>query len=126
MSRFEPKNQKQEAAIIGLLSGQSVANIAKQHHLAERTLRRWLADPDFQRRLKAGKREARGRAMRLLNTVTIQAVTTLIELMTNKTSSDGIKLKAALGILTHAFKDEVADLADLHERLETLLEKYAK
>ena len=51
------KRHQQDVAIRALLTSPSITDAASQAGISERTLRRWLADPEFKRQYIAAKRE---------------------------------------------------------------------
>jgi hypothetical protein len=51
-------DKKMERAIEALLSCGTIVEAAEQSRVPRRTLTRWLADPDFQRRLRDARRES--------------------------------------------------------------------
>ncbi len=117
----EKLTRKQEQAIGALLSEQTIASAANQVGISEVTLRRWLKQPDFLAAYRATRREVVEKAVAQLQQSSWAASTTLLKLLVS--SSDSVRLRAAVAILDHAAKG--VELIDFEERLSALEQKAA-
>ncbi len=117
----EKLTRKQEQAIGALLSEQTIASAANQVGISEVTLRRWLKQPDFLAAYRAARREVVEKAVAQLQQSSWAASTTLLKLLAS--SSDSVRLRAAVAILDHAAKG--VELIDFEERLSALEQKAA-
>ncbi len=118
-------SSQQIKAIAALLTVSEIADAARQSGIAERTLYRWLRSPDFQAALKDAQRQAVEAAVRRLSGASGKALDVLDEVMGSTSATDGVKVRAALGVIDSliklstfvSFEDR---LANLEERLEGL------
>lgn len=113
----------QQRAIAALLSTKSVAEAAKQAKVAERTLFRWLAEPEFKRQLGIAERELVSTATRRLLQYQDAAITTIVSIMADRQYSAGVRLRAATTVIDTMLR--LRELFDLEERLSTLEAKIA-
>lgn len=107
---------KQEKAVSLLLGNHTIAEVAKQVGVTERTLYNWLRHSDFQERLELEKKKLREQAFDKLRTTLNKAVECLENLLESKAES--IKLRACQTILDYNIK--LAEIKELEERLEKL------
>jgi hypothetical protein len=107
---------RQQRGLTALLASNSAASAAKQAKVAERTLRRWLAEPAFRAAYQHASRRMFDDAIGHLRAATGEAVRTLREALLS--DNDGVKIRAALGILDAAVKCDLDDLIERVERLE--------
>ena len=110
--------EQQEEAIVALLNEQTVAKAAKASGTNERTLYRWLKDPDFDRAYRRARRDAFGQAIALTQRYAALAVQTLARVMTDGSSPASAKVAAATTLLR--FGREGVELDDLAARVEAL------
>ena len=109
---------QQDRALTALLHEPTIARAATVAGVGERTLHRWLIDPEFRSALLAARREAFGQAIGLTQTYATVAVATLVKVMQDPTVQPGPKVSAA-GVLLK-FGREGIELDDLAERLDAL------
>ena len=109
---------KKEAAVIALLRENSIAKAAESCEVAERTLHRWLDDPDFSKAYRRARREAFGHAVALTQRYAPLAVNTLATLMADKDTPPHARVTAASTLLK--FGREGIELDDLAARVEAL------
>lgn len=107
---------RQRHGLVALLTANSAASASKQAKVAERTLRRWLAEPAFRAAYHHASRRMFDDAIGHLRAATAEAVTTLREAL--QSENDGVKVRAALGILDAAVKCDLDDLVQRIEKLE--------
>jgi hypothetical protein len=114
---------QQQRAITALLNARNVREAAALSKVAERTLWRWLSDPDFIAGLRHAESSLLDAATRRLLTMQDGALDTLQGLLSGAVVDDGVKLRAALGILAHVLK--LRELRDVEARLTALEEAHA-
>ncbi len=117
MKGFDKKlTRKQEQALAALLAETTIAAAAERARVGEVTLWRWLKQPDFLAAYRAARREVVEKAVAQLQQSSWAAATTLLKLLAS--SSDSVRLRAAVAILEHASKG--VELIDFEERLSAL------
>ncbi len=114
---------KQETAVAALLTEATIGGAAAKVGVTERTLHRWLDDPDFAEAYRAARREAVQQAISRLQQVSTHAVTVLLSLMADQTVAPGVRLWAAEKVLDLALR--TVELEDLQQRIEALEQAYA-
>jgi hypothetical protein len=105
-----------EGAISALLTEPTIAGAAKKAGVAESTVHRWLKDPEFQSAYRAARLSVVEAAVGRLQQAAGEAVETLRTAL--KAERDGDKIRAALGILEHAYRG--AELLDFDTRLRAI------
>src|SRR5580704_10488656 len=124
MSESKPKlGRKKEAAIVALLTQRSIADAARTAGISERSLHRWLKDPDFQAACLEARRTAFSQSMGRLQSLSTTAVATLGLVMLDATAPAASRVRAADTVLTHATRslekdDVLIRLADVERELE--------
>jgi transposase-like protein len=119
MSGFGGKlGPKKEAAILALLSSQSVEDAARDAGVTPRTLFRWMKEPEFEAALRAARRAAFSQSIGRLQQMGIAAVTILGKVMVDPNTPPATKVRAADSVLNHAAKaieteDILARVAEL-------------
>lgn len=108
--------ERRRRAIGALLTTPSVVAAAKTCGVGERTLRRWLTDPEFRRAYAEASRGLLNDSIGRLRAITGDAVTALSEALRGDHAS--VRVRAALGILDLAVKVDVDELATRIEALE--------
>lgn len=121
--KFTPKPKhalvpRQEKALIALLAEPTVAKAAESINVSERTLRRWLAEPEFEKAYKAARRNAFDVAVGLTQKYAGLAVHTLAKVMADTQSASAAKVSAASAMLR--FAREALELDDLAKRIDEL------
>src|SRR4051794_26526076 len=71
------RSQREEAALVALLSEPTIAAAATQAGIGESTLLRWMAEPEFKARYRAARRQVVESAIGRLQAVATKAVDTL-------------------------------------------------
>lgn len=118
-------DQEQEMAIAALLSCGSLKEAGAQLGVNERTLRRWLADPDFSEAYHEAQRGLLEQVLGRLTAACIAAVDAL-EANLSKPTPASTQVRAASAILSHALRArEMLELEERLIRLERQLEKSA-
>jgi hypothetical protein len=108
--------QREDAALSALLAEPTIAAAAQAAGISERTLVRWLAQPDFKARYRAARRQLVEAAIGRLQQAATQAVDALTRNLTCGVPSS--EIAAAKAILDNAIK--AIELVDLAERIEQL------
>jgi hypothetical protein len=112
----EQLSRKQDLAIAALLTEPTINAAAQKVGVTTRTLRNWLAEPDFAAEFKERCRIVLDTATSMLSGATESAVECLRRNL--ECGKAAAEIRAAIGILTHAF--QAAELADVVERLDEL------
>ena len=121
----EKRGRQAEAAITALLVCSTIDAAAEQAGIASATLRRWLAEDDFQRRYRAARRQVVEQAIAQLQQGTSEAVAALRRNLGCGTPS--AEIAAAKAVLDQAIKAiELVDLAERVEQLEQAAEAAAE
>jgi transposase-like protein len=119
--------RKKEAAIAALLSQRSVAEAAHLIGIAERTLWRWLREPDFRAEYLAARREAVLQAHARMQQNCGAAASVLLKIMVDPSSPASVRARAAQCILERASQSleqddlevRIARLEAAHQRKES-------
>jgi hypothetical protein len=112
----------QENALNALLASASIADAAQKCGLSEKTLRRYLADADFQNEFRAARRVVFEQNIVRLQSLHAGAVDTLERNLSCENPS--VEVRAAQIIIEGSRKD--FETLDILERLETLENEYSK
>ena len=110
--------QKMEQAIAALLSHGSVEAAARAVGISPNTLLRWMKEPEFKTALSEARCTVASQANGRLQDAMGAAVTTVLKIMLDPTSSAGTRLRAAEVVLEQGTKsmqmeDLVARVAEL-------------
>jgi hypothetical protein len=112
-------NAKDQLLAASLARGSSQAQAAREAGLADRTVRRRLADPDFVQLVVDARDEHVMRTTDRLASLTDKAVDTLDELVTAEDVPANVRLRAALGILNaHRVARETSELENRLQAME--------
>jgi hypothetical protein len=114
------RSLQEDAAITALLSEPTIAEVAAKTGIGERTLLRWLAEPEFKARYRAARRSVVETAISRLQ----QAATEAVDALTRNLACGvpAVEVGAAKAVLDQAIKAvELIDLAERVERLEAQL-----
>jgi hypothetical protein len=112
---------RQEKALIALLSVGTIAKAAEQAGVSERTLRHWLATPQFASEYRARRMQVVEQAIGTLQSASVQAVDTLVRnLQCGKPASEIAAANSLLERSTAAVElfDLAQRVAELEERLK--------
>ena len=107
---------REDAALAALLSEPTIAQAATRAGIAETTLLRWMAEPEFKARLRAARRSVVEGAVGRLQQVTTQAVDALARNLT--CGIPAVEVGAARAILDQSLR--AVGLVDLAVRVEQL------
>ncbi len=110
--------QKQQEAILALLSETSIAKAASKIGASEKTVRRWLEEPLFASEYRRARREAFGQAIALVQRYATMAVNVMVRVMADTASPPPSRVAAAAAILR--FGREGIELDDLAARIDAL------
>lgn len=107
----------QEIAVRVLITSGSTAEAASAADVTERSVRRWLADPDFRSAFRAAGRAAASEALTALLAAQGEAVAALRAALVAESPATRVRAaRALLEVGRHAFED------DIEERIERLEE----
>jgi len=121
MQRFSAKKGK---ALTLLLGASSVAQVARELKVSESTVYRWLEEQEFRERYQKAKRELLHLAINRLQSIALEAVTTLREIMIDAEKPPSSRVTAARAILETVFRSfELEDLEGRIEKLEATQKK---
>ncbi|OAT82230.1 phBC6A51 family helix-turn-helix protein [Desulfotomaculum copahuensis] len=109
---------KQELALVTLLESPSIGEAARKVGIGERTLWRWLQNPEFSERYRELKQQILHQAVSRLQSICGEAVNTLRDVMLDPKNLASARVTAARTVLEMAIK--AAELEDLTARLEEL------
>src|SRR5437867_3562302 len=108
--------RKREAAIAALLVEPTIAKAAVVAGIGEKTLRRWLAEPDFHAAYRVAREQVVTTAVGRLQGLLAKAAETLDRTMTCGTPA--VEARAAVAVIAQAFRG--AELLDVAERVAAL------
>ncbi len=111
-------SSKQEQAIIALLNEHTIGKAAKVAGVNERTLYRWMRQPDFSSAFRQARRDAFSQAIALTQRYAPLAVNCLAKIMADPDAPASSKVAAATALLR--FGKEGIELEDLAARVEAL------
>lgn len=114
----------QVAALGALLAGRTVRAAAKVAGVDPATVHRWLNEREFQSELQLGRRQLAEHALSQLQRITVSAVDTVEELLTDKGKPASVRLRAAQLVIESTLK--WLELQDFAARLAALEERYGK
>ncbi|MFN7020210.1 MAG: hypothetical protein ACK4WH_02630 [Phycisphaerales bacterium] len=109
---------EQEAAIAALIANATIAKAAEAAGISERTLYRYLKDPDFRAAYRDARRQTFSQAIALSQRYTPIAVNVLAKVMTDPLAANASKVAAAAAVMR--FGRESIELDDVVERIEKL------
>ncbi len=120
------KELRKETAIKYLLDSPTVDDAAKKLDMAPRTLRNWLADPEFRREYQLAQRQCLEHAIARSQSATTSAIVVLQEVMLDFDTNKGSERVAAAKVLLDFAQKGVeyhqmrSDLDDLKAELAAL------
>jgi transposase-like protein len=116
--------RKKEAAILALLSQRNVEEAARVAGVSERTLYRWMEEPEFDATYRAARRAAFSQSTARLQQMSAAAVTTLGKIMVDPNAPAASRVRAADSVLDHAAKAiEIEDIEARVAELERVAEQ---
>ena len=107
---------KQEDAIVALINHPTVRLAAEAVGVSEKTMYRWLGEPDFAREHRKARRLAFTQAITLTNKYAPMAVQTLAKIASDPTAPHSARVAASAALLK--FSREAIELDDLAGRLD--------
>lgn len=112
-SELDDLTAAQEKAISALLSSVTVEAAAKKAGISDRTLHRWLKEPEFRQAYLAARRMVMEQAVGTLQRASLGAVETLVRNL--KCGAPSVEVSAARAILEAGFKG--VEMLEFEERL---------
>ena len=127
-----PEVSGQSAALAALLEGATQADAATRAKVSERTVNRWMQDPDFKRSLHQSKQQAMQAAVAQVHGSLKGSVDNLLTLQSDKDAPAGARVRSVKVLFDIARQSEDADLdlrldeaeAALRQAAATLEERY--
>src|SRR6516225_1670487 len=116
------QSRKRELAIANLLVSATLEQAAQRTRVSEKTLRLWLAEPEFSRAFRNARRLVLEQSINVLQQSSLAAAATMIRAMHCGKAS--VELNAADKILERAVQG--IELFDLIGRVEQLEERLAQ
>jgi hypothetical protein len=114
-AKFE---RKADEAIAALLTRPSIEDAARGVGVSEKTIRRWLQDPQFNARYLQARRDSVRQASARMQQATGAAGTIILRLMTDPNVPPAVRLRAAECVFDHAIKG--VELDDIEARVAVL------
>ncbi len=114
-AKFE---RKAEQAIAALLTRPNIEDAARVVGVGEKTLRRWLQEPQFKARYLQARRDSVRQATARMQQATGAAGTTILKLMTDANAPPAVRLRAAQCVYEIANKG--VELEDIEGRVAAL------
>ena len=111
-------SEKQESAVLALLSEPSIPKAAAAVGVTDRTLHRWLQEPAFKAAYRNARRDAFSQAIAMTQRYAPLAVNTLAKVMTDPAAPTNAKVSAAAAVLR--FGREGIELEDIETRIAAL------
>lgn len=112
--------KNQEKAIAALLSSETHTEAARKIGVSDRTLRGYLADPEFHQEYTRRKRQLVSEATKQLQTSYNSAIKALRGIVESETSSESGKIGAARALLEYGSR--FTEDYDIMERLDSVEE----
>lgn len=109
---------KQEDAILALLHEPTLGKAAESVGVDEKTIRRWLKEPAFEKAHREARRETFRQAIALTQRYAPMAVQSLLKIIADQKAPHSARVSAA-GLLLK-FSRESIELDDLAARVESL------
>jgi len=110
--------RKMEGAIAALLTRPSIEDAARVAGLGEKTLRRWMREPQFNLHYLRARREGVSQAIARMQQASGVAGTVALKLMTDLSTPAAVRLRAAEFVFDRAIKG--IELEDFEARLAEL------
>jgi transposase-like protein len=110
--------RKQEEAIAALLSQRSIEDAARVVGVTEKTLRRWMQEPQFNVQYFRARREGVSQAIARMQQATGAAGAVALKLMTDPNVPAAIRLRAAEFVFDRSIKG--IELEDIEARVSEL------
>lgn len=118
LNEFDYLSDKQQKCVVALLAEPTIAAAAAAAGCSERTVYRWLKDPDFAAAYRAARRDALEQATANLQRIASKAATTLEQVLDDQKAANNSKIAAARATLDYAYKaNDLAEIAALLDEL---------
>ena len=118
-----PKENTDDALMLGLACGATVANAARRAGISPATAYRRLAEPGFQAELRKLRSDMVERTGAMLTAASLESVKTLMDLQ-NGTVSASVRLGAARAVLELGMK--YRETVEIEQRLAAIEERVHK
>ena len=101
-----------------MLTRPSIEDAARVAGVAEKTLRRWMQEAEFNARYLRARRDGVHQSVARMQQATGAAGVTILKLMTDTNVPAAVRLRAAEAVFVHAIKG--IELEDIEARLSAL------
>lgn len=115
------KKVSREAAVTALITNPTIKGAAQQCGIAEKTLHKWLNEPDFSKQVREAQEEVTRQAMGRTTLTIERCIETLEDIMQNSDENASPRVAAAGKLLDFAFR--VYELQTVQKRLDELERK---
>jgi hypothetical protein len=123
-TQIDGLSAEQDSAIIALVNELSIPKAADSCGVPERTLRRWLNQPEFKAAYREARRVTMEQALGLTQRYAAAAVNVLAKVMTDPATPASSRVSAASNLLKFGRESvELDELVGRIEKLETLSSK---
>ena len=112
------KNVQRQATLDALIAGATVKQAAEAAGISQKTVRRWLEEPEFAAEVTEARRAITGDIIIAVKSKAVQATAVLGEIMDNQKASPCARVQAAKTVLDTAFK--AIETGEIVERIEEL------
>ena len=111
---------KKSIALIALLEHNTVSDAAEASSVSKATMFRYLQDPAFRAKFQKAKQDIVDQALSRLQKACANAVDVLVEIMNDRETASGIRVRAADCILSRAI--DTTKIESLETRISELEE----
>jgi len=109
---------KQEAALLALLTHNTIEAAYEAADVSKATMWRWMQTPEFKARYRAARRQLVETALGALQKHATTAARVLVSIAVDKNAPAASRVSAAKAIIEQSVK--AVELVDLQERIEAL------
>lgn len=112
------RTSTKDRAVTALITQPSIKAAAAYTGVTEKTMHKWLNDPEFSRRVQQAQLEVmQGVTKSIVNSGT-QAIATLVEIMNDADNPAGARVTAARTVLDNTLK--IFELQTIERRIEAI------
>lgn len=111
-------SQKQEKAIVALLTEPTIKQVAAVTGVGESTIYRWLQEDEFDEAFREARKNAFSQSITHLQQAATTAVSTLKEIMVNSEASPSSRVTASKTVIEMAYK--AYELEDLTAEIDKI------
>jgi hypothetical protein len=119
----EKYSRKAQAAIGALLESSSLPEASEKCGVSPRTLRRWLANPEFEKAYGEARSRLLENAINCLRVKSLEASNVLVSISNDREAPAAVRVSAARAIISLAIGSEVLELEERLSELEELAKR---